>query len=111
MSDTINKNDGLYYCDICNKNYLSYKSLWKHTKNIHKNNLINFNKSANCLNNNKTYICRYCNKNFTNVKTRWSHEKKCIIKYNNNKNELNKIKLELLKKKNTTNEIEVKTRK
>ena len=23
-------------CDVCNKLYSSYKSLWKHNKNIHK---------------------------------------------------------------------------
>ena len=25
-------------CNICNKIYSSYKTLWKHNKNIHKNN-------------------------------------------------------------------------
>ena len=71
-------------CEICNKLYSSYKSLWNHMNNIHKNNiykcstdstnvLLNSTKNVESLN----YKCRYCEKNYTLVKSRWKHEKKC----------------------------------
>lgn len=31
-------NNGLHYCEKCNKKYSSYKSLWNHNKNYHTNN-------------------------------------------------------------------------
>jgi hypothetical protein len=32
-------------CNICNKTYSSYKTLWTHNKNKHKNNIIPHNTS------------------------------------------------------------------
>jgi hypothetical protein len=43
----MDNNDGLFKCNICNKNYTSYKSLWNHNKNLHNipvntnNNMVN----------------------------------------------------------------------
>ena len=34
-----------YICNICNKNYSNYNSLWKHNKRFHKN--INKQKNIN----------------------------------------------------------------
>jgi hypothetical protein len=72
-------------CNICNKLYSSYKTLWKHNKNFHKNNkvdnstnvLLKSTKNVESLN----YKCRYCEKNYELVKSRWKHEQKCKINY------------------------------
>jgi hypothetical protein len=86
-------------CNICNKLYSSYKTLWKHNKNFHKNNkvdnstnvLLNSTKNVESLN----YKCRYCEKNYDLVKSRWKHEQKCKIIYNEKAQEKqsNEIKL------------------
>jgi len=90
----INMDD--HKCNICNKQYSSYKSLWNHNKEFHKNNNIKvLNNSEKVLNNSekvKKYNCKYCNIQFLNVKTRWSHEQKCKISCN----EKNQKELELL---------------
>jgi hypothetical protein len=31
----MDKKDRLFICDICNKNYSSYKSLWNYNKKFH----------------------------------------------------------------------------
>ena len=99
-----------HQCNICNKTYSSYKSLWNHNKEFHKNNNtfngkkseIGLNRSENSLkksdtglkksDNIKTYECRKCNKIYNNKQSRWSHEKKCTF---NNDN-----KIEQLEEKN-----------
>jgi hypothetical protein len=40
-----------YICNICNKNYKSYNSLWNHNKKFHKNNINNDNIKNNIKNN------------------------------------------------------------
>ena len=91
-------------CNICNKIYSSYKTLWKHNKNKHKLNIQNnLNNSENNLiksENNlikleKNINCRYCNKEYYNIKSRWSHEKKCQIIFNEKEQEkqINEIKI------------------
>jgi len=93
-------NDRYYCCDICNKEYSSYKSLWNHNKKFHYNNVLKSSDngqkcSENVLkssDNIKKYYCRKCNKNFFNVKTRWSHEQKC------KENKINDNKLNILEK-------------
>ena len=37
--DNIKNNIDNHRCNICNKLYSSYKSLWNHTKEFHKNNI------------------------------------------------------------------------
>ena len=69
-------------CNICNKTYSSYSSLWNHNKNIHKNNIINNNKNTTfCKQNDNinNLICNYCNKIFSHRNSKWVHEKKCKI--------------------------------
>ena len=94
--NNININMDDHKCNICNKQYSSYKSLWNHNKEFHKNNNIKvLNNSEKVLNNSenvKKYNCKYCNIQFLNVKTRWSHEQKCKISCN----EKNQKELELL---------------
>ena len=91
-------------CNICNKNYASYKSLWNHTKKFHKvecnTNVINSNTNCNTFvipcNTNviqnvyKQYNCSYCNKIFKMRQYKWKHEQICKIK--NNNHETNKLK-------------------
>jgi len=93
-------------CEICNKLYSSYKSLWNHMNNIHKNNkvdnstnvLLNSTKNVESLN----YKCRYCEKNYDLVKSRWKHEQKCKIIYTDKaqENHNNDIKLAEINKGN-----------
>ena len=80
-----------YRCNICNKKYSSYQSIWIHNKKFHTNiilkssdnilkNSTNNAKSSDIIPKNsddKIYKCRKCSKIFHNVKTRWSHEQKC----------------------------------
>jgi hypothetical protein len=88
MDNIKNINDN-YKCNICNKLYSSYKSLWNHNKEFHKNN--NKNKHIQQNNNNKNiqqnnniiklcdnikkYYCNICNKNFNDRSNKWKHEK------------------------------------
>ena len=86
-----------YKCNICNKMYSSYKSLWYHNYKYHKNtstndvtpcntNVTNCNNNVTNCNNNVTncnndniikYYCPNCNNNFNNRQTRWRHIKIC----------------------------------
>jgi hypothetical protein len=85
-------------CNRCNKLYSSYKSLWKHNKNIHKN--ININKYHKDIieyqNNdieNKIFSCKYCNKDFSFNNNKYRHEKKCKIIFDEKEQENNEIKI------------------
>jgi hypothetical protein len=83
-------------CDICNKIYSSYKTLWTHNKNFHKNNdIIDNIKPTFCKQNDNKIICSYCNKPFSHRNSKWVHEQKCKIIYNNKAQEThnNEIKL------------------
>ncbi len=85
-------------CNICNKIFSSYKTLWTHNKNIHKNNdckkVVNGGKclkksGENLLN----YNCRFCNKNYNNKNSRWYHEQKCKVIFEEKEKQINKIKI------------------
>ena len=100
--DNIHKNNGLFRCKLCNKNYSSYKSLWNHNKKFHnnivnqmsnvvKNTSNNVKQSSNII---KQYHCSYCDKCFEIRQTRWAHEQKC--KNINNKDK----QIELLREEN-----------
>ena len=64
-----------YKCDVCNKFYKNYKSLWKHKYVFHKvddnhkliidNHLDNHNIINNIESANKHYECRKCKKPFS----------------------------------------------
>jgi hypothetical protein len=67
-------NENEYKCDICVKTYASYKTLWTHTKNKHKN----VNVDANIKNNAPTtFDCRICSKRYKHKQSRYFHEKSC----------------------------------
>ncbi len=85
-------------CNICNKYYSSYKSLWNHNKEFHKNNNLivknvnenvknvinnvkNVNENVKNVNENvknvKSLTCELCNKIFNNRPAKSIHKKKC----------------------------------
>ena len=80
-----------YYCNICNKQYSNYNSLWTHTKKYHKpdeiNETTNETKPTPSGNHNttiqeicKSLSCKYCKKQFNHRNNRWRHEKTCKSK-------------------------------
>jgi hypothetical protein len=58
-------------CDSCSKEYINYKSLWKHKKTKHNSNteIIQLDVAG--------FTCKYCNKYFTYRNNKWRHEKIC----------------------------------
>jgi len=92
-------NEDEHKCNICNKIYSSYKTLWTHNKIKHKNNInnvpINSNKNPNNSNIIHNYNCRYCEKTYDKVKTRWAHEQKCKVIFDEKEQEkqINEIKI------------------
>ena len=86
-----------HVCNICNKVYKSYKSLWNHNRKYHV---------VNCCQNVvneivKEFECKYCKKVLADRHSKSRHEKKCKEKTETNKNEIEIIKKEIenLKKK------------
>jgi len=67
-----------YKCNICNKIYSSYQSIWIHNKKFHKvcdnTTIIPDNTS---IIPDKKYNCRTCLKKFNKFQNRWKHEKIC----------------------------------
>ena len=117
----------MYCCNICTKNYKSYKSLWNHNKTFH--NTTTPKCSDNVLNcsdrvrihsdkilvgsDKKQFLCRKCDKIFFNVKTRWSHEQKCSDDNKNKKlfEENQKLLYELKIKENDILKLKLKLHK
>ena len=84
-------------CDICNKDYSSYQSLWNHNKRIHNtNNTDCLHDVNNCLpivdNKLIKYTCKICNKTYDNRNSKYRHQKKCII---DNKNNIKELEMKL----------------
>jgi hypothetical protein len=97
-----------YYCNIHDKKYKSYKSLWKHNYVYHKVDVVsNITTSPstvveNVVNNvveetkEDNKICKNCKKVFCDRVYRWRHEKKCIkIIFENEKNEIEIMKKQI----------------
>ena len=87
-----------YKCKVCNKQYKTYQTLWKHNKKFHNPNTNNNNHNttinqSNIVINQSKNECNYCKKMFSHYNNKWRHEKKCKIK-TDNINELAKIKEE-----------------
>jgi hypothetical protein len=87
-------------CNICNKLYSSYKTLWKHNKNKHKNNTnikqpVTTNEQLLTTNicTSKSYSCNYCNKLYSIQQSRWKHEQKCKIIFEEKEKQNNEIKI------------------
>jgi hypothetical protein len=67
-----------YHCNICNKLYSSYQSLWIHNKKFHNNNgPKKSEKSEKQSENAIVYPCRKCEKIYHKKNSRWSHEQVC----------------------------------
>jgi hypothetical protein len=109
-----------YNCNICKKEYSSYKSLWNHNKKFH-NNISNLkvNISHKSGKQKSTFVkntvlhqdfsCRICNKELSCKQSRWTHEKKCKEKNDILKvTEIDKMKEELNKLKNDMKELSKK---
>ena len=95
-----------FNCDLCNKIYKSYQSLWNHNKKFHVNGdtfvIQNNPIHENVENSAKTHtlICKFCNRNFNFRNNRWKHEQVCKQNHIKKKEEekakeLEKKKLEL----------------
>ena len=92
-----------YYCNICNKKYVSYKILWNHNSKYHRNNVVInlpetennvvINSPENKVLDNRT--CKYCKKKLCDRKYRWKHEQNCKSK---NSNDIELLKIEMEKK-------------
>ncbi len=95
-------------CNLCNRLYSSYKSLWNHTKIFHKthdNNDGVCQPNVNCLKKPKI-ICEICNKEFNTRQSKSKHKKKCK-EINNNDNKLEeKNKIKQLEEKNKIKQLE-----
>jgi len=71
-------------CNICNKIYSSYKTLWTHNKIKHKTeiNIGNVKVSDKYENSQlKIYKCKYCDNEYNHKQSRWSHQQKCKVIY------------------------------
>lgn len=79
-----------FKCSVCNKKYVSNKSLWNHRNKLHNDSIVK--KTENAI---KIYNCRKCNKTYNNKQSRWSHEKVCK---NNSTNRIESLE-------NTVNEL------
>ena len=105
MTENIIIKKDVYYCNICNKNYKTYKTLWEHNKKFHTINVKNVNDNVkkyeenvktNVKNVKKSLICNYCNKLFNTRAAKSIHKKTC---YKNNTNPINSA-LEIIKEEN-----------
>jgi hypothetical protein len=102
-----------YKCNVCNKIYSSYQSLWIHNKKYHPiiapiahvSTASTHNSGLQVLNN---HNCKFCNKNFSRNYCVTRHEQTCKQKVEDNKIVLleNKIK-ELEKVNNESNKVVV----
>ncbi len=114
-----------YICKTCNKKYKSYQSLWNHNHkyhntndnhcdnhNNHSDNHVNNhnNHSDNLIKNSitKKYCCGKCDKEFSQFQNRWRHEKSCK-ETNNNQNNNDNLKLEIIELKNKVQKLEKKS--
>ena len=85
-----------YSCNICNKKYVSYKSLWNHNSKFHKVDISQLlakpaiDVSQKLVK--KELKCNFCENIYKHSSSKSKHEKKCKEK---NKNEIIEIKKEL----------------
>lgn len=89
----------LYNCEICNKNYKSYQSLWNHNKIKHSNLCLKIS-NKECK-----FICNLCNKKFTrNDNLKYHKNNTCKIK-NNETNKINILENKIEQLENKINNI------
>ena len=70
-------------CDICEKDYSSYKTLWYHNKTKHGDNMDNDVK--NDQNVNIIHKCEFCLKEYKTRQSKSRHKKTCNKKTSTNK--------------------------
>jgi superfamily II DNA/RNA helicase len=75
----INNNiDNTFSCEICNKLYKSYQTLWNHNKIKHNDLIINIKQNKECK-----FSCNLCNKKFTrNDNLKYHKNNTCKLKTN-----------------------------
>ena len=111
-----------YICNVCNKNYSSYQSLWIHNKKFHTNRIqpmtsidfqndsCNFQMTSSDFNQkqNDQIVCEYCKKTFTRRNNLNYHIKnKCKEKDKiEEKNDQKIIKETLISLENKINRLE-----
>jgi len=80
-----------HICNVCNKVYSSYNSLWNHNKRFHTQNT--------------TILCIYCNKCFSRNDNLKRHQLKCYKKIENElyKQQIEKLTDDIEKLKHTIN--------
>ena len=66
-----------YKCNICNKQYASYQSLWIHNKKFHLKNKKIITETSKNTQNDYTYICEYCKRKFSRNDNLQRHHKTC----------------------------------
>jgi hypothetical protein len=92
----------LYNCNLCNKEYKSYQSLWNHNKIKHVDLCLKIS-NKECK-----FSCEQCNKKFTrndNLKYHKNNTCKNIILKNDNINNFDDLKNEIIELKNKINNI------
>ena len=109
----MDQKNGLYRCNICNKPYSCYKSLWNHNKKFHNDCQPNVNPmSTQCQPNVNPLLtnikCNYCNKIFNTRQGKCKHQKKCKNKININENNSEIIKLNQIKEEKEKLKVEEK---
>jgi hypothetical protein len=99
-------------CDICEKDYSSYKTLWYHNKTKHGDNMDN--DAKNEQNVNIIHKCEFCSKEYKTRQSKSRHKKLCNKKTSTNKiEEINDIinnlqnKISHLEQNNTKNIINI----
>ena len=99
-----------YHCNICNKDYKSYQSLWNHNKKFHiedvKNVKEKFNNVKEKCNSVKSVTCEYCNKVFNNRPAKSIHKKTC--NKTQEKQQDDKMRLQILKEETRLKKEEAK---
>jgi hypothetical protein len=105
--------ESVYHCDKCNKNYKTYRTLWKHNKQFHSENIIilpTFHQHSTNISPTKHHhstnisptlnerpkktirnICKYCNLTYSCYNSVIRHEKKCSKINNVKENHINDI--------------------
>ena len=99
-------------CEVCNKYYSSYKSLWNHYNKFHKSNVefveknVEFvEKNVEFVEKNKSLICEFCNKLFNLRSTKSHHKKTCKLSNNKKINKIDQLEEKNKELENTINEM------
>ena len=109
-----------YRCLICDKDYKTYQTLWKHNKKFHNNEkIICQDMSSKCQDVSskcQVIVCENCNKQFNTRQAKSLHKKKCKIFTNeldklNAENKQKELSLLLLKEEKEILKLKLKLEK